>query len=163
MTSWTHYWTRECVASMRQQGCEGTRLNVSTGNLFTKRGVKPGDNVYILSATQKTLYLIGRITVTDVIPYRTYVLKYRQMNLWRNDEVIMGRGTPCYLDRPIPEYVQTMLRFQNQRGASPFLRGCHRMDAQGFRGLHVLHPNSAEFLNNFMRLAEKEPDLLLNE
>jgi hypothetical protein len=34
----------------------------------------------------------------------------------------MGRGTPCCLDRRIPEYVQSMLRFQNQRGGSPFLR-----------------------------------------
>jgi hypothetical protein len=37
------------------------------------------------------------------------------------------------------------------------------MDAQGFRGLHVLDPDSAESLNNFMRLAEKEPDLLLDD
>lgn len=157
-TSWTHYWTRECVAAMQAE--EGRRLNLSTGNLFTKRGVKKGDEVFILSATQETLYLIGRITVTVVMPYLTYVQKFQSKSLWRNDEVIVGSGTPCCLKRPIPEYVQDKLSFENQRGVSPFIRGSTRMDAQGFRGLHVLTPESANLLNSFMRAAAQDPDLL---
>lgn len=162
-TSWTHYWTRECVAASRQRGHEGTRLNVSTGNLFLKRRVKKGDDVFILSATQETLYLIGRITVLDVIPYFVYVQKYRPKDLWPNKEVLIGSGTPCCLDRPIPQYAQSQLRFRSQRGDTPILRGLKRMDAQGFRGLHELHPDSAAFLNRFMKGAEKDPDLLCDE
>lgn len=159
-TSWTHYWTRECVENMQQIGSEGRPLTVSTSNLFTKRGVKPEDEVFIISATQEILYLIGRLTVTRVLPYSTYVQKTGNRNLWRNDEVITGRGTPCCLERPIPEYMQEQLRFQNKRGVCPFLTESGRMDAQRFRGLHVLAPDSARLLNTFMVAAARDPDLL---
>ena len=159
---WTHYWSQPCVNYMRSQGLEGRSITTSTGNRFTKDGVAAGDAIFVLSATQKSLFLIGRMIVRGVMPYSTYVQKYRPANLWRNKEVVVGSGTPSSFELRIPEWALANLKFSNKRGESPFFADGKRMDAQGFRGLHRLHPDSAKLLNGLMEAASQAPELLID-
>jgi hypothetical protein len=156
-TYWTNYWTRECVSNMKAAGdCEGRQITRSAGNLFTARGVKAGDALFILSATQKKLFLIGRMVVRGVMPYETYCQRYRVTNLWEADEVAHGSGTPCRLEHELPDRLLRDLYFINERGRCPWVQNGRRIDAQAFRGLHRLDEQNLRILNTMIMLEEED-------
>lgn len=163
LTSWTTYWSRECVANMKAAGCEGSPIRRSSGNLFTERGVKAGDALFILSATQDSLFLIGRMLVRGVMPHRSFVQRYRATDLWEAKEVAFGSGTQCRLDHEVPDALLPKLYFINERGSSPFVKNGRRIDAQGFRGLHRLDEQNVRILNTLIMLEEEEANGLRDE
>lgn len=153
---WTTYWSRECVVGMQAAGCEGRRITRSAGNLFTARGVTAGDELFVLSATRDRLYLLGRMVVRGVLPYRVYCQRYRVTDLWEADEVAFGSGTPCRLAHEIPDAVLPDLSFINKHSRCPFVKSGRRIDAQGFRGLHRIDEPVARILNTLIKLEEEE-------
>jgi hypothetical protein len=53
-------------------GLEGEPLDISAGSVFTKRRLKKGDVVYVLSVDQGRVYLIGRMKVDRILQREEY-------------------------------------------------------------------------------------------
>lgn len=115
MSYFTYLWTNECRANMLQMGCTGQPLNVAAGSVFTKRGVRRGDKVYVLSVHDGDVFLIGRMRIVSVLAREQYDATHDNPNLWPGDEVILGEdGTPMRFDFKIPGDVLKGLKFDSQ-------------------------------------------------
>src|SRR5688500_12901826 len=115
MNYFTYLWTNECRTNMIGYGSEGEPLNLSAGSAFTKRGVKKGDVVYVISVHKGKVYLVGRMKVAQLLQREQYDSEYDNPGLWEGDEVIIGEeGTPMRLEYPIPSDALSNLRFDSK-------------------------------------------------
>src|SRR5213078_2324028 len=88
--SFTHYWAGETLGYNE----EGKLLDHTAGSDFTKRGVKIGDNIYVVNILRGELYLIGRFTVGEFLFSDTEAQARLGYEPWSAKEhVIAKRGT----------------------------------------------------------------------
>jgi hypothetical protein len=111
MAAFTYLWKNECRMNMMGRQ-EGRPTWIAAGNVFTQRGVREGDAVYILVVHEGDVYLIGRMVVVRVWAREDWDAEHDTPNLWEGNEVIEGRDeTPMDFHRTIPPDVLRRLLF----------------------------------------------------
>jgi len=134
----THYWARrtferECAAS--------GGLAHTAGNLFSSRGVRPGDVVFVVSAFSQQVYLAGAMDVGFLGSQEeaAVALGTTPLDLWDADEhLLAARCTPCGAT-VVPRSVVEQLRFEPDGKPLKF-RPSGEVDQQTLRGVRQLQP-----------------------
>ena len=142
---------------------EGGPVHSSGSNLFSKRGVQPGDIVYIISLSGGQLYLGGRMTVKQILS-RSEVAR-----LWNRDMDSMydaaewivdpeDKGTLLHLHRRLCPALTKQIRFQTKTEIKePFFVTETELDNQATRGVRELTAESAAFLDRIIEITDRWP------
>ncbi len=144
---------------------EGEPVCSSWSNLFSKRGVRPGDIAYIISMSGGQLYLGGRMTVKQVLSKAEYA---RQENrdlselFNASEECILDpdedTGTLLHLNRCLSPALTKQIRFQTSSGPKkPFFDSKSELNNQATRGIRELTPESAAFLDRIIEITDQWP------
>ena len=144
---------------------EGDPVCSSWSNLFTKRGVQPGDIAYILSMSGGQLYLGGRMTVKQVLSKAEYAqLRNLDIDSLFNaaEECILDpdeeTGTLLHLHRRLSPALTKQLRFQTKTETKePFFDNETDLNKQATRGIRELTPESAAFLDRIIEITDRWP------
>src|SRR5689334_10151533 len=113
----TYYWKNE-FCEPEEEGAPERYLNHLAGSRFLKRGVKPGDFVYLVTVKKGELYLVARMEVGEIVDTQeaAILLKRDPEELWDAEEHLMakpGSGTCMIFDRWVSLDVTKSLRFLN--------------------------------------------------
>lgn len=158
MRFWTNHWLHR---SWRDDvNAEYKPLCHAASNTFRRRGVSPGDMVYIVSLADGQLLLGGRMTVKQIVSRDEVVQILRTDDIYEAGEHIVGEksdGTPLNLHRGLASAVSRQLRFvspnSNPKGLC-FVSDTH-LDGQATRGIHELTPESAALLDRIIEVTDR--------
>jgi hypothetical protein len=138
----------------REYHVETALLDHISGNVFTERGLAPGDLVYVVTVLKGKLYLLGRMEVGLICTPQEAgaILGCDPEELWQADEhVIAGMATRMDYDRRLPDSVTRRLRFVSGGALhQPVYDSPERLDRQTMRGVRELSPESAAMLDEFL-------------
>jgi hypothetical protein len=103
VAEFTYLWTNRCRLNDIEAGYEGEPADIAAGNVFTKRGIRGGDTVYIVCVNKGNVYLIGRMKVRRIWQREAWEAGPGRDHpgLWEGDEVIEGEeggGVPLPLN-----------------------------------------------------------------
>jgi hypothetical protein len=150
----THYWNWEQYQNSIEGKpyAEGTPLDYTAGSQFSKRGIKPGDIVYVLSGMQEKLYLIGKMEVREILYSEDEARSRIGYVPWSAPEHLIARiCTPIRLDCRVPVNLVKGLRFISSSGNfRPKFDKKGVLDRQTFRNIRELEPKSAEKLDKLL-------------
>jgi hypothetical protein len=148
----THYWSNSTWEGNRDS--EGENLDHAASNQFRKRGVRPGDFVYVVTVEAGQILLAGRMQVDRVVSRDEAMELLGTDDLWdAEDQVIAapGTGLPMRFDRPVPLEVTRRIRFLVGGKDEPLVfRTPTRLDQQTLRGVRQLSPDSARLLDELL-------------
>jgi len=150
---WITYWDSD--SRKRSENNTNERFFEHTaGNGFKKRGVSPGDAVYVVSMSTGSLLLGGKMIVDKVVDRKTAMRIKKDKNLYLGDEHLIGvkgKSTPLNFRRQVPLTITKRLRFVSE--TSPllkFIHGTNKLDNQTLRAVRELTKDSAIRLDHFM-------------
>lgn len=133
----------------------------SAGNSFSKRGVAPGDIVYIVSILEGQLLLGGRMKVERILSYEEAVDFFDGEDIYEADEHLIGvegSGTPLKLHRRLSPAVTKRIRFESKGGPKePFFVSDTELDRQATRGVRELTSESAAYLDRIIAATDGLP------
>lgn len=158
----THYWSNDTWRIFSEYNAPGDLLDHAASNLFRKRGVAPGDSVYVVTVLQGALYLLGKMRIAMVcdVDEAAAALETTPESLWdADDHVVADAATPLAFDREMPQRITASLLFLSGDDEKPVKfdrRGA--VDQQTMRGVRELTPASAALLDTL--LPPLEPILL---
>ncbi|MFO0798325.1 MAG: hypothetical protein U0804_12680 [Gemmataceae bacterium] len=153
MAAFTYLWTNECRINMLDD--EGEPLDIMAGSVFIKRGVRPGDFVYVVTVWKAKVYLIGRTTVKQVWGRDKWDARHDTPYLWEGEEVVEGvEGTPMRMHFTLKPSVLRQLRFLDSKGRErPLAMTGNELDnAQCLRSVRRLSPASADLLDGLLEV-----------
>jgi len=160
--SWTCHWQ---FSTWRPDiNSEGTRVRSSGSNSFRKRGVSPGDTVYVVSLKGGQLYLGGRYTVERVVSRMDALrlLGRADENLYEADEWaidLQETGTLLDLRRRLSPEVTRRLRFESKAGPKePCFVTATELDNQATRGVREVTAESAALLDKVIAATDGRPE-----
>lgn len=159
----TRYWTCHWQNRFWRNDVndENEPINHSAGNSFTKRGISPGDVVYIISMIEGQLYLGGKMTVDQILGYDDAVDFFGHDNIYEADEHLIGvddSGTPLHLQRRLTPALTKQLRFETKSGPKgPFFVSETRLDNQATRGIRELTAESAALFDRIIGTTDQLP------
>jgi hypothetical protein len=137
-------------------------IDGSGSNVFRKRGVAPGDMVYVISLSEGLLYLGGRMPVKRIVSRAQAVRILGSNTLYEADEWVVDEdrtGTPLHLHRrlapAVTKQLQWILADGSERGLC-FVDRTH-LDGQATRGIRRLTPESAELLDQIIAVTDTMP------
>jgi hypothetical protein len=107
----TQYWTQEtCTDDARYAG---HLLEYTAGNKFRERGVGKGDVVYAVTVQRGRLFLIGRLTVAQIVGAleATRILGEKSLIQGSDEYVIATSATPMHFHIEVPLDVTENLLF----------------------------------------------------
>ena len=148
MRYWTHYW---------RENSNGEGLfDHTAGNGLRKRGIRPGDVVYGVSAPKGKLFLIGRMVVERIVDYRTArrLLTYEPYDA--EDHLIAVEESASRITGggiEVPPEIVRQLRFLGRGGLqAPKFRLADRglLDQQTLRACRELTGESASLLDTLL-------------
>lgn len=146
-------WDREAVNTT------GQPLVHTAGNEFSRRGVQPGDRIFIVTNRSGMMYVAGAMTVDSIVD-RATAEKRLGSDLWEADEHVLGRdGTILNFDRAVSSEVAADLRFGDDEPLVMDENGL--IDQQTLRGVRRLRPDSAAILEGIVQSAEPQTVLKL--
>lgn len=149
----THYFRNE----PEREG-HGEPFGYLYSNLFSARGVEPGDLIYAVQIRDGRMRLFGRVRVADVISShreaaRRLGLPLRSVPKAR-DFVQPAESTPLLIGHAapvVPDDFARALRFLSKKGTVPLrFRELNRLDGQTLRGVRILSEKSAELLDGLL-------------
>jgi hypothetical protein len=96
----THYWYNATWEANRLS--EGENLDYAASNQFRKRGVRPGDFVYVVTVKAGQILLAGRMHVDRVVSRAEALELLGTDDLWdAEDQIIAAPGDgPAHAVRP---------------------------------------------------------------
>ena len=148
----THYWENQTCDDQEAEGYEGDPLDHTASNQFSKRGVAIGDHVYVVTIRRGRAYLVGRMTVGQIIYSFDEARRVLGPNVWEAEEHLIARkgaGTPMRFQNELSLRVARQLRFETVRGEVGLkFRGLSRLDSQTLRGVRRLSGESARLLDS---------------
>lgn len=151
---WTCHWQNRYWKDDANN--EGAPIRGSGSNSFVKRGVSPGDVIYIVSLLDGQLMLGGRMVVERIILSRDEAVRFWNTdNLFDAREWIVARdgaSTPLNLHRQLAPALARRLEFISRKsGRRPlfFLTDTH-LSGQATRGVHELTHESAALLERVL-------------
>jgi len=160
MRYWTCHWQNRYWTA--DSNDEGEPLTASGSNMFRKRGVAPGDSIYVLSLRGGVLLLGGRMTVGDIVSRDEAVRRTGNDNLYDASEWVLaakGSGTKLDLFREISPEVARDLRFVSATGKPKglFFETPTQLDVQATRGVRELTRESAHLLDRILKITDSMP------
>lgn len=154
MASFTQYWKSTTCDAMFANGLDGETLDHTAGDLFTQRGVGPGDKIYVVNNFQGNLVLVGRLEVDKIVSQAEAERLLGTTDLWDAPEHVIakpGSSTPKRFERIVPMELTKQLLFQGAKGfESPKFESEDRLDRQTLRGVRRLSDGSARLLENLL-------------
>jgi len=155
MASFTQYWEVRSCLNESDKGNENKPLEHTAGDLFKKRGVAPGDRVYIVNIDRGILYLIGRLEVDKFVSFAE-AQKLLGPDVWEDasEHLIAkpGSATPMHFARDVPLEITKQLLFHGVKGFQPLkFVGEDMLDRQALRGVRRLTEPSAHLLEKLLR------------
>lgn len=148
--AFTQYWQNDTWDAARG---EEDRLHYVGGNEFRKRGVQPGDAVYVVTNRQGTMYVAARMVVVKITDAAEARRLLKTDNLWPADEHVIGRdGTLKRFDIRVPDDDARRLLFGIDESPLVFARP-GVLDQQTLRGVRPLSPESAAILDRLLAQA----------
>ena len=148
----THYWRNDTWESRRERA-DGSELSHTAGNLFRRRGVRPGDFIYVVTVLKGRLFLGSKMEVDKILSQREAKAELGN-DIWQASEHIIGKtGTHWWSDREVPLAVARRLRFKTSDGAIPplFVPG-GGLYKQTLRGVRELTKASAAELDRLLKV-----------
>jgi hypothetical protein len=147
MADFTHYWSSARNA-IDAAAATYTQLDHTVDARFEQRGVRVGDSVYVVTARQGKLYLVGKLHVGEIVYSDADARARLGYDVWSGDyHLIASQCTPVQLVE-VPSKVVARLRFVSTAGhhtlkfSSPGV-----LDRQTLRGVRQLEPASAAELD----------------
>ena len=147
----THYWRQRTVRQTVEQGHES--LDHLASNLFRRCRVQDGDRVYAINLLEGKLFLLGGLTVKEVVDQDVAEGRLGRRAWDAQDHLLAvpGSETP-FRRRELPRELVAKLKFQRgDREFAPRFREDGRPDGQTFRGVRRLSADSAEALEEHLR------------
>ncbi|MBK6857642.1 MAG: hypothetical protein IPG97_14105 [Microthrixaceae bacterium] len=157
MKFWTHYWTHETTVfpeeAVRKRKVP-LALDHTAGNAFRKRGVRPGDAVYVVSYHRGVIRLLGRMTVERVVDQgeAESVLGYEPWKASDHLLAVAGESTDHYFDVVLTADQVNELRFVGHGGKVVGIKFNRRgdPDQQTLRSVRELTAETASFLDEVL-------------
>lgn len=154
MNYFTHYWQNETWEINRKSNPEGTLLKHISGNSFTKRGVKVGDAVYVVTVKKGKLYLCGKLIVGKFCNVYEVAkdLGLPPEELWQAAEHIAASEATTHLwDLEVPLTITEQLELlSGNEIVYPKFVSPGKLDRQTFRIVRQLEPKSAAMLDKLL-------------
>ena len=147
---WTHYWSND-TWDREKAISEGDGYRHTAGNQFRKRGVSPGDSIYLVSVFEGRLFLGARMRAGQVLGQEEAARILGTTELWAADDHVIaepGTETTLRFNRKVPTSVVERLRFR--RGNTllpPTFTGPGVLDGQTMRGVRELSSEAAALLD----------------
>lgn len=154
----THYWSNDTWRYHAETATPGELLDHAAGNLFRKRGIAPGDSIYVVTVLHGALYLLAKMRVAMVcdVDEAAAALETVPELLWdADDHVVADAATPLAFDREVPRDTTARLLFVAGGDEKPVKFDRQgRVDQQTMRGVRELTPTSAALLDSLLPLLE---------
>lgn len=148
----TYYWTNQRW-TQRRAG-QGQPLRHIASTRFLRRGVRPGDHVYVVTIWHGELFLLGKLVVGALVDAATAApwLGTTPDRLWEEaEQILAAAATPMDFDRAVPAAVTRRLRFgTGQSARPPVFRAPDQLDGQTLRSLRELTAESAARLDQLL-------------
>jgi hypothetical protein len=148
----TQYWPNEQCNRHRELKQEGLPLDHTAGAKFTSRGIRTGDQVYVVTIYQGSLHLIGKLEVGQIVFSDEEAGNLIGYEPWSAPEhLIARRCTPMRFDNQISLDVVRSLLFKGTKGLTglKFVSQDH-LDPQTLRPIRQLTPGAARELDAFL-------------
>lgn len=134
----------------------------SGNNTFTKRGVKAGDVLYIVSLFNGQLYLGGSMTVKRLVSRAEAVKVFKTENLWEADEWAIDddrTGTPLNFHRRLAPSLTRRIRFVSSKDGEKGLcfEDERNLNGQATRSLLLLTSETTDLLDKIIELTDAMP------
>jgi hypothetical protein len=150
---WMYHWQNRFWRN--EVNAENEPLSSAYGSQFSKRGIKSGDFVYVVSLRDGRLMIGGRMTVGDIVPPEA-----KKRDEWLHAQE--GTGTPLHLNRRLPRGLAKALRLVSSGSKVKSLLFDRydktRLDVQTTRGIRELTMESAARLNKFIKITDRARD-----
>jgi len=158
MRYWTCHWQNRYWRD--EINPEGKALAASGSNLFSKRCVRPGDFVYIVSIRDGVLLLGGRMTVGEIVSRPEAVRRRNNQHLFDTEEWVIAErdsGTRLDLHRELAPDLTKKLRFVSPKSKPKglFFVSEMQLDGQTTRGVRELTAESAELLDQIIQITDR--------
>lgn len=154
MRYFTHYWSNRTFRDQAASSAAGEPLDYLGGNQFRRRGVCIGDRVYAITNVRGQLYLIGALTVGEILLSDYEARRRLGYDPWPASEHLIaepGSESGMRFDRRVPPAEVRQLAFVTKHGlARLVLRADGRIDQQTLRGVRRLAPDSAAVLERHL-------------
>jgi hypothetical protein len=154
---WTNHWLHRSWRG--DVNAEYEPICHAASNNFRRRGVSPGDIVYIVSLADGQLFLGGRMTVQRIVSREQAARIQQTDNLYEGEEHIIGEegeGTPLNLHRILAPAISRQLQFvsSNSNPKSLFFHSDTHLYGQATRGIRELTPDSAALLDRIIAVTD---------
>ena len=168
----THYWTNQTWIHQKKYSSIdsiGSLLVHTAGNLFSKRGIDIGDEIYVVSVIKGKLYLCGKLIVGKIcnIEEAAAILNSEVGDLWEASEhIIASAATAQHFHLEVPLEIIQKLRFKSGKELKSLVFSSPSyLDQQTLRGFREINSESASELDNLLPPLVKLSDhhTLLNE
>jgi HNH endonuclease len=147
--SFTQYWKNTTL-----DWHESDELEHTASNQFTKRGVRAGDHIFIVTVADGKMHL-GGVLVVDKLLTKRAAQKIYGKEVWdATDHVLDRQPRPFYKDLVVPMRTVRALRFEGNKALAFKTPG--QLDTQTLRGVRELTPKSAELLQDILRFAREQ-------
>jgi hypothetical protein len=147
--AFTQYWKNTTL-----DWHESDELEHSASNQFRERGVRHGDNIFIVTVIDGNMHLGGVLIVDKLVGKRAAQKKYGK-DVWdASDHVFDHQARPFYKDLVVPPNVVAALRFVGNKEL--VFKTPRQLDTQTLRGVRELTPESAELLNDILKSARQQ-------
>ena len=160
MRYWICHWKNQYWSGATNP--EGEPVRSSGSSRFSKRGVSPGDVVYIVSILDGILLLGGRMMVGELVSRAELVGRTKHDRYYDAPEWIVAQadsGTRLDLHRALDPALTRRLRFNSRKSKpkTPFFVSEGKLDGQTTRGIRELTPESARLLDRIITITDCGP------
>ena len=149
---WTVHWQNRYWN--RHSNSEGEPIEAAGSNQFIRRGVSPGDSVYVVSLRAGKLLLGGRMTAKKIVSRDEAVGITGKSNLYPADEWVVDperEGTRLNLHLGLDAELAKRIRFITKSGVIAYTFVTEtQLDNQTTRGVRELTPESAALLDRII-------------
>jgi hypothetical protein len=150
----THYWQNETWFRGQEESYKGQQLSYCASNLFRERGMKTGDEVYVVTVLSGALYVCAKMVVANVfdVDDAAAYLGRNPDDLWEaNDYIVPSYSSPKRFDLAVPLTLTARLKFlTNGEARSLKFSAPGLLDQQTLRGVRELTPESAAELDEIL-------------
>ncbi len=148
---WTTHWRSEDWND--KSNTHGARITLTGSNMYRKRGISPGDVVYVVSQRAGKLLLGGRLVVKAIVSRKEAVRLAGKKPLFPvRDWATARSATNLDLNRSVAAKHARLLRFVSPSGELRQARfvSASALDRQATRGVRELNLASARLLDSMI-------------
>lgn len=163
----THYWLNDTWEQNKawSEKNQYSSLSHTAGNLFTKRGVRIGDVIYVITVIKGSLFVCGRMVVGQIWDMQTAISNLPYQPWEAKEHAIASLCTPTNFELKVPDEITKRLKFiSGEKTVSLKFSSSNHLDQQTLRGVRQLDPTSASLLDQLLpQLTEAFSESLLPE